>query len=334
MKQLIHKATDIYTTQFFKNKTVLITGASGLVGCNLLLYFRGLIKDSQSPKQVFALSKTGIYSGNDNSPSLVKYINGNLLDSDFLRQLPEADIIIHCAGYAQPSLFLANPLECISLNTNVLIQLLPKLKTNGVLVNLSSSEIYSGNTNFPQSEGEIGSTSPNHPRAAYIESKRCGEAIVNAFRQVNQNRAMNLRLSLAYGPGTKSGDKRVLSQFIEKSLTEKKIVLRDQGSAIRTYLYIDDAIEQIVGAILWGDEPVYNIAGIEQISILKLARTVAMLTDSIVEVPDEIESNLQAAPDVVWCDANKVNTLIGKNDFISIEIGVENTINWAKREIL
>jgi nucleoside-diphosphate-sugar epimerase len=230
------------------------------------------------------------------------------LDPSFIEQLPESDIIIHCAGYAQPSLFLANPLESISLNTSVLIQLFSKLKNNGVMTNLSSSEVYNGNQNFPQDEHQIGTTTPDHPRAAYIESKRCGEAIINAFRNMNQEKSISLRLSLAYGPGTRRGDKRVLSQFIEKALSEKKIVLRDQGSAIRTYLYIDDAIEQIIGAILWGDESVYNIAGTQQVSILGLAQAIADLTDSTIILPEEMESNSLAAPDTVWCDSQKINS--------------------------
>jgi UDP-glucuronate decarboxylase len=332
MTRITHRTTEIYSTEFFKDKTVLITGASGLVGSNLLLYFCQLNKRSQTPRKIFALSKSGVYSRKGGLSDLVEYINGNLLDSDMLNQLPEADIIIHCAGYAQPSLFLANPIESISLNTSVLIQLIPKVKENGVLVNLSSSEVYSGNANFPQNEGEIGTTNPNHPRSAYIESKRCGEAIINAFRQSGQRRAMSLRLSLAYGPGAKLGDKRVLSQFVESSLTDKRIILRDQGDAIRTYLYIDDAIEQIIGAILWGNDSVYNIAGMEQVTILELAQTVALITNSVIEVPNKADVVKQAAPDVVWCDSTKVNTLIGKSDFTSLRVGLENTIRWFEKQ--
>jgi len=334
MTPKLNSVEEIYQTTFFKDKSVLITGASGLVGSNLLRYFDNLNRTSLGPERVFALSKSGSYNPFAISNDLVKYVNGNLLDPNFIEQLPEADIIIHCAGYAQPSLFLANPLESISLNTSVLIQLFSKLKKNGVMANLSSSEVYNGNQNFPQDEHQIGTTTPDHPRAAYIESKRCGEAIINAFRNMNQVKSISLRLSLAYGPGTKRGDKRVLSQFIEKALSEKKIVLRDQGSAIRTYLYIDDAIEQIIGAILWGDESVYNIAGTQQVSILGLAQAIADLTDSTIILPEEMESNSLAAPDTVWCDSQKINSLIGKTEFIPIVDGLRNTITWTVKSLL
>ena len=136
-----HSVEEIYQTHFFKGKTILITGASGLLGSNLLRYFNNLKKTSLGPERVFALTKSGSYNPFGISDDLVKYVNGNLLDPHFIEQLPEADIIIHCAGYAQPSLFLANPLESISLNTNVLIQLFSRLKKNGVIANLSSSEL-------------------------------------------------------------------------------------------------------------------------------------------------------------------------------------------------
>jgi nucleoside-diphosphate-sugar epimerase len=334
MTPKLNSVEEIYQTTFFKDKIVLITGASGLVGSNLLRYFDNLNRTSLGPERVFALSKSGSYNPFAISNDLVKYVNGNLLDPSFIEQLPESDIIIHCAGYAQPSLFLANPLESISLNTSVLIQLFSKLKKNGVMTNLSSSEVYNGNQNFPQDEHQIGTTTPDHPRAAYIESKRCGEAIINAFRNLNQEKSISLRLSLAYGPGTKRGDKRVLSQFIEKALSEKKIVLRDQGSAIRTYLYIDDAVEQIIGAILWGDESVYNIAGTQQVSILGLAQAIADLTNSTIILPEEMESNSLAAPDTVWCDSQKINSLIGKSEFIPIVDGLKNTITWSIKSLL
>jgi len=334
MTPKLNSVEEIYQTTFFKDKIVLITGASGLVGSNLLRYFDNLNRTTLGPERVIALSKSGSYNPFAISNDLVKYVNGNLLDPSFIEQLPESDIIIHCAGYAQPSLFLANPLESISLNTSVLIQLFSKLKKNGVMANLSSSEVYNGNQNFPQDEHQIGTSTPDHPRAAYIESKRCGEAIINAFRNLNQEKSLSLRLSLAYGPGTKRGDKRVLSQFIEKALSEKKIVLRDQGSAIRTYLYIDDAIEQIIGAILWGDESVYNIAGTQQVSILGLAQAIADLTNSTIILPEEMESNSLAAPDTVWCDSQKINGLIGKSEFIPIVDGLKNTISWSIKSLL
>ena len=334
MTPKLHSVDEIYQTTYFKEKTILITGASGLLGSNLLRYFNNMDKTSLGPERVYALSKSGTYNPFTVSHDLVEYLTGNLLDPLFLEQLPEVDIIIHCAGYAQPSLFLANPLESISLNTNVLIQIFSKLKKNGIIANLSSSEVYSGNQNFPQDEHQIGSTTPSHPRAAYIESKRCGEAIINAFRQMNEEKAVSLRLSLAYGPGTKKGDKRVLSQFISQALSEKRIVLRDQGKAIRTYLYIDDAIEQIVGAILWGDETVYNIAGTQQVSILALAQTIATITNSAIVFPEESELNPLSAPDLVWCDSQKINSLIGKSKFIPLVDGLENTIRWTAKNLL
>ena len=67
------------------------------------------------------------------------------------------------------------------------------------------------------SESDIGTTTPLHPRASYIEGKRGGETICNAYRSQGV-RAVSARLALAYGPGTRKGDKRAMNSFIEKAL--------------------------------------------------------------------------------------------------------------------
>ena len=99
--------------------------------------------------------------------------------------------------------FMQNPVKTLQLNTSTTLLLFEKLLPGGKFLFISTSELYSGLSHPPFTEQQIGTTNTTHPRACYIEGKRCGEAIVNAFREQGVN-AKSARLALAYGPGTEA----------------------------------------------------------------------------------------------------------------------------------
>ena len=89
------------------------------------------------------------------------------------------DFIIHAAGYGQPIRFVEDEIATIDINTRTTRELFNLLKTDGKYLFISTSEVYSG-AKTPYKESDIGTTTPQHPRACYIEGKRCGEAICSA----------------------------------------------------------------------------------------------------------------------------------------------------------
>src|SRR3989344_7416543 len=115
-----------------KNKTVLITGASGLVGTYLLA---GLSNVSQKnyPKKIYAVCQSNPEKHWEeichSIPTTI--LRGDRTSDSFVNKLPEADVIIHAGGYGQPGKFMADPIKTIKLNTTVTLQLLEKLKPKG-----------------------------------------------------------------------------------------------------------------------------------------------------------------------------------------------------------
>src|SRR3989344_5346427 len=247
-----------------KNKTVLITGASGLVGTYFLAGLK-YIPVKNRPKKIYAVCQNSPEKHWKEIALSIKatIIKGDLTDDSFLDKLPEADLIIHASGYGQPGKFMIDSFKTIKLNTTVTMKLLEKLKPEGKFLFLSSSEVYSGLTKPPHKENEIGTTNTDHPRSCYIEAKRCGEAIVFAALAKNID-AKSARLSLAYGPGTKTDDKRAINGFIGRAITERKIELMDAGEALRTYCYITDATQMMWNILLHGKENIYNVGGISR----------------------------------------------------------------------
>ena len=311
-------------------KTILITGASGLLGTYFLATLAHL-KQNGVPVQAIAQvrSQPAPHTAEIIQRGGFQLAQVNVAVHAECSSLPQADIIIHSAGYAQPLVFMANPAATYQLNTTATVTLLQKLKPGGSFLFLSSTEVYNGITNKLVTEADIGTTTPAHPRACYIEGKRGGETICHAFR--NQGiHATAARLAMTYGPGTRKGDKRALNSFIEQALGHGKNELLDAGKAIRTYCYVSDAVELMWQAALHGTQPVYNIGGHSTVTIGELARLVGKITGVPVSFPAQ-STEVAGAPEEVRLDLTQPETEFKKTSYVNLEDGLRATIEWQRQ---
>lgn len=287
-------------------KQLLLTGAYGLVGSNICKILERDYPDIQIIK-VKADNFSGISARTD-----------------------DLDYIIHAAGYGQPQLFGKDKLKTIELNTKFTSDLLSCLKKDGKFLFVSTAEVYSGAPS-PHKETDIGTTTPQHPRACYIEGKRCGEAICMAYKEQGYDVKI-ARLALAYGPGTKKGDTRVLNQFIEQALTTGEIQMKDNGSAIRAYCYVDDVVNILLDILFEGKDTVYNVGAYsglsdQKLSIKELAHRIAQETGAVVIEGDK---RLEGSPDTVELNMDKYISEFGVS-YTSFAEGLKRTIRWQKQ---
>lgn len=275
-------------------RIVYITGASGLIGASLTCAF---MRDGYMFYGVDALETT------------------------------EADIIVHAAGYGQPDKFLADEFSTIDCHANRTMELFDDLAPGGKFLFLSTSEVYSGSPRIPHTEDDIGTTTPSHHRAAYIESKRCGEAIVHAACRKGID-AKIARCSLIYGPGTRADDSRILNVMLRDAITKGKVVLKDNGMAMRPYCYIDDAVEMLMNSVLRGKEAVYNVAHPGTGTV----RDVALIISKIADVPVFFGDGppLPGSPLNVSIDISRYTREFGGKYFVSLEDGLRRTYEWQK----
>ncbi len=283
---------------------LLITGAFGLVGSNICSLLESDYPEIEITKVKF-----------DEAIEHPEY---------------KFDYIIHAAGYGQPLKFSREKLNTIKINTDFIYTLFHFMKPGGKFLFVSTSEVYSGAPS-PHKETDIGTTTPQHPRACYIEGKRCGEAICMAYKEQGYDVKI-ARLALAYGPGTKKGDTRVLNQFIEAALVHGNIHLRDEGKAVRTYCYVEDAAKQILNILFKGKDIVYNVGGINTTSILGLACEIKKITDCLVitrGVYDCLKTEDKSAPDDVRLDMTKTLSEFPM-EFVSLDEGLKKTIEYQK----
>jgi UDP-glucuronate decarboxylase len=292
----------------FSNKKVLITGASGLVGLNMISFFDNI------RGHVFGLEVVGLIRSSrellldDFRKRGIQIKAMDLMSKSDLASLGKFDYIIHAATYGQPGRFMAEKLTTMKLNTTALFNIFELLKESGTLLNISSSEIYSGSEELPYKETSIGTTTPMHPRSCYIEGKRAGETIVNIYRE-NGISASSVRLGVTYGPGVWANDQRVVNQLITRALMEKKLVLLDGGQALRNYIYVSDAIEIMINVLRKGGRPVYNVGGQSSATILNLAEKIGEIVGVKVKTP-RIEIKMPDAPKEVSLDLSS-----SKEDF-------------------
>lgn len=314
-------------------KKILITGASGLIGINFLMSLKEF-SSKKSKKDVPIIIAIFNREIPDYFKEIINFENlqikrGDITDTDFINSLEEADYIIHAAGYGQPGKFLQDKIKTIAINTTATMSLLKKLNSGGKFLFISTSEIYSGLSDTPFKESQVGTTNTTHPRSCYIESKRCGETICDTYYEMGKM-VKSVRLSLAYGPGTKPGDTRVLNSFIEKGLTGK-IEMLDRGRAKRTYCYVRDAVEIMWNILLFGKKPIYNVGGFSVTTIASLAKNIGKSLNAKVIMPKK-GKKITGAPGNVQLDMGEVSREFKKDkkDYVSLDEGLKNTIEWQK----
>ncbi len=336
-----------------RGKTVFITGANGLIGTYIIymLHLANITKDAGI--SIVAVSKSppgsqfrGIFTGDDRGTALKKhhyefhpvdltgpdFVEGTVLKKAFKK----ADYIIHGATYAQPKKFIKNYSDTIHLNTTVTEKLLKKAKDDGAtLLFLSSSEVY-GNPdekNIPTGEDFPGYCSPVDIRAVYSESKRMGETLCFAYRNFEGVNAKVARISMTYGPGIGLDDERVLAHFMRQALYNRKIVMLDDGSKVRTFCYIADCVLMLLYIMLYGKDFVYNVGGKDSITIRALAEEICRLTGSALSEEfqsGEAHKDIKVSPQIVQLDISKVLSEFPLPPFISFREGLSRTIEWNK----
>lgn len=316
-----------------EGKRVIITGATGLIGTYLTAVLEEGVRNGLDTRVVLAARSFPPKASWDIGQS---FIRDSVDLTNDISHLPIADVIFHVAGYGQPAKFIADGMKTLKLNTATLCQLIERhLAEKGTLLYTSSSEIYSGCRELPYKEVSIGTTNPQHPRACYIEAKRCGEAIcgyANGERSDTRINCISARVALAYGPGTLPGDSRVINQFIQAALVNKRINLLDTGQACRTYCYISDTVEMLLHAALYGKYTVYNVGGRSCTDIRSLALMIGRMTGAEVYIPPDAAQNstLASAPEKVEMDVQRITAEAHKDHFVSLQDGLTRTISYQK----
>ncbi len=323
-----YKKIHIENCDALKNKTFLITGASGLVGSNIICYLDFLNKTRGLNIKIIGVVRSAIEKWVSISKN-IRYLKQDLSSKPLSGNL-KFDYCMHFATYGQPKKFLAHPKETVELNIHVLFNLLELAKKNhAVFLYPSSSEIYgeADEKHIPTEESYYGFVNTLSERAIYAESKRLAETI--CFLYSKKTNVKIARLLICYGPGVKYDDQRVYAEFIKKAQNSGEITMMDEGKALRTLCFISDAIEMLLNILLNAHEMVYNVSGRETVTIKQLAEIIAKINHA--KLSSSIApKNISGTPDRSALSNKKYVREFNKKKFVGLVEGLKATSVWFR----
>ena len=254
-------------TENLKNKTILITGATGLIAKYFTYFLLEVNKYYNANIKVIALvrnlekAKKAFFDYQENA-------NLYFLHQDVCEPInfPEnIDYILHAAGSASATSIKSNPTGIIKANTLGTINVLELAKQKKVkkVLFTSTREIYGKVDNLEKiSETDMGIVNPLDSRACYPESKRMAEAILQSYYTQYNIPFNSIRIAHTYGPTMEiTNDGRVMADFVGAIVNSKDIVLNSDGTAIRSFCYITDTINGIMNILAKGENgKAYNLA--------------------------------------------------------------------------
>lgn len=247
----------------FANKTVLVTGATGLIGSNIVydLIQRQNVKVIASVRNRSKLEKLfSEYFDRENFSYIVHDISTTPIDI----QEP-VDYIFHAAGPISGNIIQNNPVDVISPNLDGLKNCLEFLRRQqkGRLILFSSATIYARalESDLRVTEDDTTETIPlSSSQAMYSETKRMCELIGRAYLKQYGVDVVIARIGYVYGY-TKLTPDTAFYQFIRNAIQGKDIVLRAANFTNRDNIYVKDAVSGLLHIGLHGQSgEAYNVS--------------------------------------------------------------------------
>ncbi len=320
-----------------RGKSIMLSGATGLIGSffvdviseknitdglNCTVY--ALVRNEEKAKARF--SKFADDTHLVFIPYDVKY--------PLVTDTPEKiDYILHLASNTHPMLYATDPIGTITTNIIGLQNLLEFAAAHRCerFIFASSNEVYGENRGDAElfDEDYCGYINCNTLRAGYPESKRCGEALCQAYKSQKGLDVCVARLTRSYGPTMIMSDTKAVSQFIKKGVAGEDIVLKSEGTQYYSYTYTADAASGLLWILLAGESgEAYNIADISgDITLKDLASIIAEMNGKkvVFELPDAVEAAGYSRATKARLDGSKIRAL-GWKPMYNIKTGMERTV--------
>lgn len=268
--------------EYFRNKTILVTGATGRIGMYLVEAINKANSDWNLNITILAHARSKKKLAKIFGPSL-QLPNLHVLVQDITQPIQwndSLDYIFHTAGAASPSDFTQCPVETIFGHLHGTQNVLELARKNSAKVlYVSTVEIYGDwHEETRIKETDVAPLRCDNVRACYPEAKRMCETMLEAYRVEYGVSYTGVRLSHTLGPGIILDDGRSFAEFLKNVKDGQDIILHSDGSAVRTYTYTADAVGAMLLAFTTGRERWFNIANINNIiAIGDLAELIASL---------------------------------------------------------
>lgn len=316
--------------KFWNNKNVFVTGGTGFLGSYLVkkLVNYGanvtiLVRDH--------IPQSNIYIGEEYKK--VNAVQGALEDYLLIERILgeyEIDTVFHLAAQAIVGVANRNPLGTFKSNIEGTWNILEATRKSPLIKQVivaSSDKAYGDQEKLPYDENM-----PLQGKHPYDVSKSCADLIAQTYYETYKLPVCITRCGNLYGGGDLNFN-RIIPQSIQSILNKEAPVIRSDGSFIRDYFYIEDAVdayinlaEKVVDLNLGGQA--FNFSNEIQLTVLELVNKILKIMGSDIK---PIILN-QGSNEIIhqYLSAKKARTILGWTPNYTIDEGLSKTVEWYK----
>ena len=232
-------------------KTVLVTGAAGFIGSNLIMR---LFHDFRNIKVIGIDSITDYYDVTIKYERLKEieslnrdwtFVRASIADKDVLEKIfseNKISVVVNFAAQAGVRYSITNPDAYIQSNLIGFYNILEACRHHEVehLIYASSSSVYGSNKKVPYSTDD----KVDNPVSLYAATKKSNELMAHAYSKLYNIPSTGLRFFTVYGPAVRPD--MAYFGFTNKLREGKTIQIFNYGNCKRDFTYVDDIVEGVV----------------------------------------------------------------------------------------
>ena len=308
---------------------LLVTGGAGFIGSN---FVRRIVNGTYSGVSQLTVLDKLTYAGTLKNLEMLpadsfEFIKGDIANPDLISDLTKRhDAIVNFAAESHVDRSITGARDFIETNVLGVQNLLAASLHNkvSVFVQVSTDEVYGS-----ISEGSWSEEYPLLPNSPYSASKASADLICRSY---NRTFGMDIRVTRCsnnYGPH--QFPEKVIPLFVTNLIDNGKVPLYGKGLNVRDWLHVDDHCDGIYSVLSEGKSGnIYNIGGGREL-------TNRELTEIILRKFGRDESSIEYVTDRLGHDLRysvsheKISRELGYKPKINFEDGIEETIEWYKR---
>jgi len=305
----------------------LVTGGAGFIGSHLVTQ---LIHRGHTVRVVDNLI-TGKRRNLDHV-SGVEFVEGDLADIGVATRAVEGmDYVLHQAAIPSVPRSVKDPISSNRANIDASVNVLVAARDAGVkrLVYAGSSAAYGDTPTLPKREDM-----PTSPLSPYALQKLVSEQYGQLFTQLYGFETVTIRYFNVFGPRQDPGSpySGVISLFASALLEGRQPVIYGDGEQTRDFTYVANVVDGVLRAV---ETPkasghVINVATGGRISLNALLRAMNKIVGTNLQ-PIYQEPRAGDVRDS-QADITKAKTLLGYTPLVSLEEGLEKTLEWCRNE--
>ncbi len=303
----------------YKNNTIFVTGATGLLGSILV---KAIVKANE----IYDLNNKVVALARNEEKAKNIFIDDFLkiewVISDVTQPINyngNIDYVIHGASITTSKMMVEQPVEVIDTTINGTFNILnfAKQKQAKKVVFLSTMEVFGKhNDGHVLKEDDLGYLDITSVRSSYPESKRMAENICVCFAKEFDIDISIARLTQTFGAGADVEDKRIFGIIANRVAKQQDIVLASKGDLVRDYCYSIDALNAIMYIMKYGKTGnVYSVANPKtNTSVYDMANLVAKCygrgkSKVRIEIPEDVEKMGFSPASITRLDTAKLESL-------------------------